>query len=368
MDLLRREDLSPLLETSGGTCISIYIPTDRAGVATLQNPIRFKNRVRDAERRLNELAVRPAEAKEILAPLKALVEDHDFWQRQEDALAIFRSAGRFTQVRLPLAVEEMVAVGERFHLRPLLRIVAQGGRFWVLATSRTSVRLLDCTRYTAREAALPESVPRTLAAVVAATDVESHAQVRRSGQRTEGGRAGLVYGHGGAAEENGKEDMARFFREVDRGLRAVLKEGHAPLVFAGQDFPVYRAVNTYPHLAAEGVALNVEGMRPAEIRQRALAVAEPLLAKALEKAAAEYTQRLASGRASDDLGAIAEAARHSRVDCLFFAEDAPAPQSLAGEDLLDLAAVETMLHGGAVYPVERERVPGGKTAAAVFRY
>jgi hypothetical protein len=38
------------------------------------------------------------------------------------------------------------------------------------------------------------------------------------------------------------------------------------------------------------------------------------------------------------------------------------------EDLVDLAAVQTFLHGGAVHVVEPGQLPGGDAVAAVFRY
>jgi hypothetical protein len=36
--------------------------------------------------------------------------------------------------------------------------------------------------------------------------------------------------------------------------------------------------------------------------------------------------------------------------------------------LLDVAATQTFLHGGAVYAVNRTEVPGGSVMLAVFRY
>lgn len=367
MDLLRREDIAPLLEPSGETCISIYIPSARAGVETLQNPVRFKNRIREAERRLGEPDVRPAEVKELLAPLKALVDDYEFWQHQGDGLAVFRSGGRFAHYRLPLAFDELVAVSKRFHLKPLLRMFAWESRFYVIAVGRHSVRLMDCTRLGAQELPLPESMPRSLAEAVAATDVEARMQARSAGLRTEGGRQGPFRGHGGGVED-GKDDLTRYFREVDRGIRSVLRDAHAPLIFAGLEFPVYRSVNTYPHLAGEAVAVNVEGMRPGEIRQRALAAIEPLLATSEEKAAAKYSRHLAAGRASGDIEQIVDAARHGRVDVLFVAERLQGREPAASEDQLEQAAIQTILHGGTVFPMKQARVPEGKAAAAVFRY
>ena len=38
------------------------------------------------------------------------------------------------------------------------------------------------------------------------------------------------------------------------------------------------------------------------------------------------------------------------------------------DDLLDIAATQTLLHGGLVYAVEQANVPGGGLLTAVFRY
>ena len=38
------------------------------------------------------------------------------------------------------------------------------------------------------------------------------------------------------------------------------------------------------------------------------------------------------------------------------------------DDLLDIAATQTLLHGGAVYAVERADMPETACVAAIFRY
>ena len=38
------------------------------------------------------------------------------------------------------------------------------------------------------------------------------------------------------------------------------------------------------------------------------------------------------------------------------------------EDLLDLAAVQTVLNGGTVYAVPQQEIPDGQAMAAIFRY
>ena len=48
MTELLRSDFQALADASS-TCISIYMPAEKAGAETRKNPIRFKNLIREAE-------------------------------------------------------------------------------------------------------------------------------------------------------------------------------------------------------------------------------------------------------------------------------------------------------------------------------
>ena len=385
MDLPQREDILSLVEPRTGPCISIYIPTERAAVETLQNPIRFKNQLREAERRLEAFSLRPPALKELLEPLRALAGDYDFWQHQADGLALFRAPDYDRHFRLPLRFEELAVVSDRFHVKPLLSILATDTRFYVLALGRNSVRLLHCSRYAATEVELPASVPASLAETHAAPEPEApHLQMRSVGLGPTGVRTGIFHGRGGAGEED-KEALERYFREIDKGLHEVLREQRAPLILAGVDyfFPIYRSVSAYSHIMPEGVSGSVDGARPEELHQKAVEIMQPVLAGATERAAEEYHRRRAEGRAANDIGEVLRAAHHGRIDVLFvalgverwgrFDAETGAVElrevAAAGdEDLLDLASIQTILHGGTVFPVAPDRMPGGGLAAAVLRY
>ncbi len=385
MELLQREHIHSLIEPRTAPCISIYIPTERAAVETLQNPIRFKNQLREVERRLAGYSLRPLALAELLNPLRALAGNYDFWQHQADGLALFRSADHMRYFRLPFAFEELAVVSERFHIKPLLSLLAWDSRFYVLALSRNSVRLLECSRYAAREIELPAAVPASLAEAQATPEAEApHLQMRSVGLGPTGARTGIFHGRGGAVEED-KEALERYFREIDKGLHEVLREQRAPLVLAGVDyfFPIYRSVSTYSHIAPEGVSGSVDGMRPEELHRKAVAAVQPLFTGAEERSLGEYHRRLPEGRAASGLAQVLPAAHHGRVDVLFVAlgmerwgrfdpetgavelRDEPAA---GDEDLLDLASIQTFLNGGSVFPVAQERVPGGAPVAAVLRY
>jgi len=104
---------------------------------------------------------------------------------------------------------------------------------------------------------------------------------------------------------------------------------------------------------------------------------------AREQAAARYREYAQTERASHNLKEIIPAAFQGRVESLFIAFDQeqwgtfhPATNTLhvhrvaryRDDDLLDIAATQTLLHSGSVYTVGQAHVPGGGMVAAVFRY
>lgn len=150
---------------------------------------------------------------------------------------------------------------------------------------------------------------------------------------------------------------------------------------------LYRKVNAYARLLDQGVAGNPEELSAAALHERAWVIAEPFFLQAQQDAAAQYrhvahTEHL-SHLASNDVKEIVPAAFHGRVAFLFVARmmqtwgtfDADTQvlsvhreMEAGDDDLLDFAAIQTLLKGGSVYVVEPEQVPDQTPLAAAFRY
>ncbi len=162
MDTLSTDELKSLVEERTGPLISISLPTERVGSETRQNPIRFKKLLRDAEDRLARSGVRAAETQQLLDPARRLLDDAPFWQRQGEGLVVYLSPKQFRHYRLPFKADELVAVGERFYIKPILRALVGSRRFYILALSQKKVRLLESTQGSAREVAVKE-IPASLA-------------------------------------------------------------------------------------------------------------------------------------------------------------------------------------------------------------
>jgi hypothetical protein len=382
-------ELRQLAETRGATCVSLYMPTHREGPAVQQDPIRLRNLLAEAERRLLAAGMRTPDVQALLAPAGEIVAPHNFWQRQGEALAIFLAPNLFRDYRLPFGAKELLLTGNRFHLKPLLPFLRPDGVFYILALSQNRVRLLQGTRHTVSQVDLSQGVPRSLADALRDDEKEKQTQIYAA-MRVMGGPSGegpVVYMGRGAANEDPKTDILRYFHQIDDGLREWLGPSQAPLVLAGVEYlhPIYHEANSYPHLLATGLQGNPDELRPEELHAKAWDIVRPVIVQVRENAVERFRQLhgAGTGRASIVVEQVAAAAAFGRVDTLFVdiesqswgrfdaasgsavTHDVPEAED---EDLLDLSAVQTYLNSGAVYALSRDRMPIAAPVAAIYRY
>lgn len=383
MDTLRREELESLMEAEGGHRVSIFLPTHRAGAEIQQDPIRLKNLVSEAREKLAERGLRAAEVDAILAPADELLENETFWRFGSDGLVLFLSEDEHYSYRLPLDFEELVVVADRYHVKPLLPLLTGDGTFYVLALSQNEVRLLRGSRQSVGEVELSD-VPKSLAEALRFDDPEKQLQFHTGARGGGGGgRAAVFHGHG--ANEDDKNDILRYFQQVDRGMAEILRGETSPLVLAGVEYlhPIYHEANSYNDLLDRGIKGNPEDLNAEDLHARAWEIVAPIFEGKRREAEERYAELAGTGQTASDLREVVPAASFGRVDTLFVArgrqhwgsfdpetgETTPHDDPEAGDsDLLDLAAVQTLLNGGTVYVVEPEEVPEGSEAAALLRY
>jgi hypothetical protein len=113
MQVISREEIKILLDQPKQNSISIYMPTHPAGPEVRQDPIRFKNLIKEAEARLIEAGIEEQNVNQLLKPAHEL-DNADFWEELgEQGLAIFISQDTFRYYPLPLDFEELVVVSDR---------------------------------------------------------------------------------------------------------------------------------------------------------------------------------------------------------------------------------------------------------------
>lgn len=387
MDVLPRDVLQTLLSYSKTPCVSIYMPTVHVESQVKQNPTRFKNLLSLAHKQLVEHGIRSAEAQAMLAPARELIEDLSFWRNQSEGLAAYISQDWFRIYRFPYAFEELCMVNDRFHVKELLPLMSDDGRFYLLALSQNSVRLLRGTHYNMGEIRL-DNVPESLAEALRYDEGERQLQWHTETSQAPGGqkRPAMYFGQSYGGDRNEKTDILRYFQQIDRGLHEFLRDEKVPLILAGVEylFPIYRDANTYPHLLDEGLPGNPEHTSNGELHERAWELVKPTFQQRKTDEVARYKKLAGKGQlSSSDPKKIVSAAYFKQVDSLFL----PIGQQMWGqfnpdtnkveiheerqptdEDLFDLAATYSYMNGGTVFTVEPEEMPNGSPLAAILRY
>lgn len=382
MDPITMEELKTFLPRRPGWHVSLFMPTHRTGRGTEQDPIRLKNLLGKAEKRLLAKGLRSPDVKKMLKPAQGLLQDRKFWQNQSHGLAVLLTSEEFHSYRLPLPFEELVIVSHSFHLKPLLPFLASDGHFYILTLSQNHVRLLEGTRHTVDEIDL-EKMPRSMVEAFHFDSFDRQMQSHSGSSPRAGSRSTIFHGH--SASDEDKDRILRWFRRIDEELPNLFIGEQSPMVLAGVKFlfSLYKTANTYPHLVDKGIAGSPEELSPEELHARAWELVQPIFMQAQEKAAARYKQLADKDQATADVKEAILAAQHGQVEALFvalgvqvwgkFDKDTNTihirEESQPGdEDLLDLAAIQTILKGGTVYALEPEKMPGQGSLAAVFRY
>lgn len=353
--------------------VSLYLPTHRAGREVTQDPVLFRRLVASAAEEVTD--------GELLAAATRLVDDREFWSHGSSGLAVLAGPDGTTAIRLSDPTAEFTVVSDRFHLKPLMAALARRVEFDVLAISRHSVRLVTVTGSRAVEtevADLPASMPDALRWDDREPQLQSH-----SGNRTGGGQVAAAFHGQGSANDSRDVDLERYLHLVDHAIVAHRTGSTRPLVLAGVDDIVgaYRKVTRCHHVADDHVAGSPDQLRAEELADRARGFVPPSAADAERTARESFLAGATATVRTVEQAVIAAAA--GQIASIFVPADReywgryrPGHRLIeehenrgpGDHDLADVAATETLRHGGLAFVVPENDIPGGGTAAATLRY
>ncbi|GAB6193502.1 baeRF7 domain-containing protein [Desulfocastanea catecholica] len=384
MTTIEKHDIESLLQHEGWPAISIYMPVSRIG--DQQDPLRYKKIITEVTTRLLDEGMRPPEARSLLEPESALVNDADYWKHLgTDGLAVFLAGQTALRYPLPLSFAEQVMVGRRLHIRPLLPLLI-GGPYLVLALSRKQLQLFRGDRYQLEEIALPEGTPKSIDDALQYDDPQRHLQFHTKTGTSRGQRDAMFHGHGmGFDDQN--EDLVRYLQAIDRALFPRLDEEKVPIILAGPEelHAGYRNITKGRALLSRGIAGNVSELSPEMLHQKAWDIALEYFSEEERQAVGRYQDSLGGDKVVDELQSVVMAAFDGRVENLFVAENAqiwgqfdPDKRQViikkTGEsggslvDLLDEAVYWTLQKKGTVFIRTRDAMPVDRVVCAQLRY
>jgi len=386
--MFTREELRELMAAETERAVSIFMPTAIAGREVRQNAIRFKNLVDEAKAKLVAGGLRQPAANELLAPALQLTGDELFWRNQAAGLAVFAAPGIFRRFEIPQALAEEVVVGRHFHLKPLLPVVSGDGTFFVVALSAARARLFEGTKHRLAENTEID-LPGGVEEIAAETDYENTLNMAPAA-RTRGGTPGGIpktHNFGEDPEEQRKVQLIEYLRRAATCIESFLGGRGEPVVLAARSEIQgnFRALARQMNIVEPVLELNPDAFAPEELHRRAWAVVEPLFQTSRNEALDRFRSLLGTGdgKAATKPEEIVKAARYGRVDTLFVAADdhlwgrfdeagdrivAHGSAQAEDEDLLDYAAIQTYLQGGAVNVLPKQELPANGPIAAILRY
>ncbi|MCC5993416.1 MAG: hypothetical protein JJT99_12940 [Rhodobacteraceae bacterium] len=368
VDIPTQPEISQLVAARGEALVSIYLQTTPETQHIDAARTRLKQLAGDAVAQLEQVGVAKRTIWPIEEYLHDLMDDDDFWRVQANSLAIFVRPDGLRSYRLPNHLNETVQVSDRFHIKPLLRAVSMPQHAFVLALAEKELRVIEVLGdQPAQELRVP-NLPKDAASVAGTANVNS---------RSYSGRQG-----GG---EGQKHHLRQYCRQIDAALRGLLAGRHEPLIIAATDplLSIYRAINSYPHMAADAIETSPVRIPAHELGTQARAIMDKINAAAIADFAALYSARENEGRATTQIARAARAATFGAVDTLLVDMDSVVPglvddatgeitfdneASAVSYGVVDEIAGRVLANGGKVLAVRRADIPQQAELAAVLRF
>ena len=364
---------------SAGPCITITLPPYHPGEPAATPATRLKSDIRHLEGELRPLRLLESDRAELVQPLRELAEDARLEEGSGWGRVIFRSPEVFAQFQLTGPNAASTVVAGSFAIRPLLAELYVPRLFHILALSKKRVRLLRCRDGNVKALELPRGIPTELDEALALEPPDHDLENRSCAGGAGGARRRIRFGTG-SGRETARIHLADFYKLVDRGIQPLLSQGEPPLLLAGvaADSGVYRAISSYENLAHQSIDGSPDFESSGfELLPRAYSILRSEWSRHQAQMLEEAMERAAPGRFSIDVDEILRAAFEGRIRQLYLDEDAVISgiferkkySSYGPEDLLNLAAVQTLLHRGEAFNLPGNILPRkAKPAAAIMRF
>lgn len=359
-------------------CVSIYMTTHRSSPDNEQDPIRFKNLLKEIEKSLDNYY--KTDKEKFMKPLYDVLNDEAFWKNRTESLVILMNENEGVMYELNREVKELAVVSDEYHIKPLIRNYQSYDKYYALGLSQKNFKLFEGNRYYFQEVNLDEDVI-TERTELLGDDVGG--KVLNFG--TYKGTGTSFHGHNTKNEEISK-DIEKFFRYVDEFvMKNYTQVDNLPLILVSvtENQGYFRNISKNPNLLDKGIIKSYESMDINELTKEVWKVIEPMYLDKTKKLIDRFNNAQAKDLASEDLLQIAHALEEGKVDTLIVEADRVIPGFYNGVnkrievgdvkhhvlgDLINQFAKMAMLHKGNVIVLPKDRFPTKTGCAAIYRY
>lgn len=379
-------DFEELFKRTHSPSISIYFSTDDAGLEATKRKALLQNNERTVMEQLQKFDMPEMLVKQVAHTFALLRDDDVVWEVSQKSLAIFVSPDFYRVYQLPIKVKSFVHVSSRFHLKPLIRLVAESSDFYILSLAKKSVTLFQGDRYSLKKIQLPD-LPQTMEEVVGVETSGRHLQFHTGTATPRGSdRPASFHGQSSPWKDDKQRYVRRFLQAIDKVITDYLENTKAPLLLSGVErmLTTYWEIATYPQVVPE-LCLKGNGEEDSLtlLHELAFECLEPYF---MQQEKDEVESVMDSGNRryfSLELDEILREAHLGRVDKVMVAQGIREwgqfdPKTLAvtyadettpeTHDLLDTVCAVTLMNGGKAYVLPPEEMPNHQEIVALFRY
>lgn len=360
-------DLTELTEHRDDASVTIYLRSSPYPQDTASIQLSLRNAVADAVAQLEGIGIPAQKVAALRRSLADLDGDREFWEHQARALVVFAAPGTVRCYRLANQVTDLVAVGDRFDVGPLLRSVTFANSGHVLTVSEGGIHLYELNADSRPiELDLPD-LPDDLHTVLEHASNYGQADMPRA-----------------AGASGQKIEQHRYCRLAQDAVLHRIGHSSLPLILAASDDlePAYRDINTHAGLLDRGIDAHPNSLTLDELASRARAILDEHYRRDLHEWRENFGTQRSNGRATTKLKEVARAATAAAVAELHFDIDSTLEGSIddmgvlhradaAGPttyNVVDEIAARVLRSGGTVRAVRNEDLLDGSPVAAVLRF
>jgi hypothetical protein len=328
----------------------------------------------------------PREIDSILTPAFELIKNEEFWNNQLEGLAAFIAKDYFKLIKLPVKVKEKFHMNSSFMVTPLLPVMERRHRFYLLVVSKHDCKFYEGDQFEMKKLEI-EELPIGMADIVPFEQKERKQTHRRA--EAAAGRAAIVgagfHGHGtGLSDED--EYLLQYLKEVDQTLwTEVLHNQHVPLVIAAVDYEIayYKQISNYKHISDFCLTGNYEHEERNSLYLKVKEKLIPYFKEYCNDALKNYYNSSATELTTSIPGEVIPAAHYAQISDLFVEKDQHIwgtfnetdnklvineKQQVGDECLINKAIIKTIMNGGEVHMLEKEKMPADSPIAAFLRF
>ena len=380
MTIINRETLKKLAEVCDAPAVSIFVSRPNPPVTAIQNQKQIKNIFIEAESRMSATGFSQATVKTLFAPAEQIVANRFRWDYGAKTLVIFISPSMMVVDQVAVEIPRAVYVSDRFYIKPLLGLLLENRTTYVLALSRSRIRLikggtnggaviLEQHFKNADNTGEQSQEKPTAADSPAPSAFNQKVPAPKETRAVDGGFIRDRY----------------YLRRADEMVNGRIADRSAPLVLAATPrlSALYRQVSRYPTLLQTPIDGNPDNLSANQLLAGAKPIVHSFFQSRQLQEVSQFQDLKQTEMSSDDIRTVVSAACNARVDKLFMRRGKQIwgryngsneqvfwadPTAKGARDLLNFAAINSLRQGADVFLLPPEAMPTDKPVAALFRY